>query len=73
MILLATLFIPLLVAGIMMLVPGSQGKTHRILAAVGTGAAFVVSLALWFQHDNSNAAFQFVIDYPWITSLDIVF
>ena len=73
MILLTTLFIPLLVAGIMMLVPGSNGKLHRTLAAVGTGAAFLVSLLLWFQFDNTSAAFQFVIDYPWITSLDVGF
>ncbi|MGE3800159.1 MAG: NuoM family protein [Candidatus Kapaibacterium sp.] len=73
MILLATLFIPLLVAGIMMLIPAGQGKTHRMLAAVGTGAAFLVSLLLWFQFDSSNAAFQFVTNYPWIPSLDIGF
>ena len=73
MILLATLFIPLLVAGIMILIPGAQGKTHRTLAAVGTAAAFLVSLVLWFQYDSTNAAFQFVIDYPWITSLDVGF
>ena len=73
MILLATLFIPLLTAGIMMLIPAEQGKTHRMLAAVGTGAAFVVSLLLWFQYDGTNAAFQFVTDYPWIPALDIGF
>lgn len=57
----------------MMLIPAGQGKTHRMLAAVGTGAAFLVSLLLWFQFDSSNAAFQFVTDYPWIPSLDIGF
>lgn len=73
MILLATLFIPLLFAGIIMLVPSGQGKVHRTLAAVGTGAAFLVSLALWFQFDSANPAFQFSINYPWIPALDIGF
>lgn len=73
MILLATLFIPLLFAGIIMLLPAGQGKMHRTMAAVGTGAAFLVSLALWFQFDNTNSAFQFSINYPWIPSLDIGF
>lgn len=73
MILLATLFIPLLFAGIMMLVPAAQGKIHRILALVGTLASLVVSLGLWFSFDSSNAGFQFIIDQPWIASLDAGF
>lgn len=73
MILLATLLIPLLFAGIMMLVPAQSGKTHRLLALLGTGATFLVSLALWFQFDDANAGFQFVVDYPWIASLDAGF
>ncbi len=73
MILLATLLIPLLFAGIMMLVPAQSGKTHRLLALLGTGATFLVSLALWFQFDDANPGFQFVVDYPWIASLDAGF
>lgn len=73
MILLATLLIPLLFAGIMMLVPAEQGKTHRFLALGGTVVTFLVSLALWFQFDDANAGFQFVVDYPWIASLDAGF
>lgn len=73
MILLATLFIPLLFAGIIMLVPAENGKAHRMLAATGTIAAFLVSLALWFGFDSANPGFQFLLDYSWIPSLDVGF
>ena len=73
MILLVTLLLPLVVAGIMMLVPTSQGKLLRWIAAGGTLATFAVSLLLWFGFDSANPGFQFVTDQPWISSLDAGF
>lgn len=73
MLLLATLFLPLLAAAAMMLVPGSNGRMHRILAAVGTTATLVVSLFLWFGFDDSQAGMQFLINESWIPSIDAGF
>ncbi len=73
MLLLATLFIPLLAALVMMLLPAENGRMHRVIAAGGTLATFVVSLFLWFGFDQSNGSFQFVIDQLWIPSIDAGF
>ena len=73
MVLLATLFLPLLAAAVMMLLPAENGKLHRMIAAGGTLAAFVVSLFLWFGFDPANPGFQFLIDQTWIPSLDAGF
>lgn len=73
MLLLATLFIPLLAALVMMLLPAENGKLHRMVAAGGTVAAFLVSLFLWFGFDQTNGSFQFLIDQTWIPSIDAGF
>lgn len=73
MLLLLTLFIPLLFALVMMLLPAEKKSAHRMVAAVGSIVTFLVSLALWFGFNKANPGFQFVTDAPWITSLDIGF
>ncbi|MBS1910374.1 MAG: NADH-quinone oxidoreductase subunit M [Bacteroidetes bacterium] len=73
MLLLLTLFIPLLFAIVQMFVPAENKTAHRNLAAAGSIVTFIVSLALWFSFDKANPAFQFVINVPWIASLDIGF
>ncbi|MEO5931750.1 MAG: NADH-quinone oxidoreductase subunit M [Candidatus Kapaibacterium sp.] len=73
MLLLVTLFLPLVVALILSLIPAGNTSAHRVGAAIGSGLTFVVSLALWFSFDKSSAAFQFTTNVPWISSLDIGF
>lgn len=73
MVLLLTLFIPLLVALVLMFIPAENKKAHRMGAAVGSILAFVVSLVLWFGFDETNPGFQFLTNVPWISSLDIGF
>ncbi len=73
MVLLLTLFIPLLVALVLMFIPSENKKAHRLGAAIGSILTFVVSLALWFGFDKADPGFQFVTNTPWISSLDIGF
>jgi len=73
MLLLITLFIPLVVALVMMAIPAENRSAHRIVAAAGSGLTFLVSLALWFGFDKTDAAYQFTTNVPWISSLDIGF
>lgn len=73
MFLLLTLFMPLLVALVLMFIPAGNGRAHRMGATVGSIVTFLISLVLWFSFDKANPAFQFVTDVPWITSLDIGF
>ncbi len=73
MVLLLTLFIPLLFALVLMLVPSRNTSMHRYIAAGGSIVTFLVSFALWLGFDKANPGFQFVTNAPWISSLDIGF
>lgn len=73
MLLLLTLLIPLVTAGVLMLLPAENRRAHRMVSTVGSIAAFLVSLGLWFQFDKGNAGFQFLTDVTWISSLDVGF
>lgn len=73
MLLVITLLIPLVFALILAFLPEENKSAHRMVSAVGSIVAFLVSLGLWFGYDKANPAFQFVTDLPWISSLDIGF
>jgi len=73
MLLLLTLFIPLVTALVQSAIPAENKKLHRMVAAGGSLVAFAVSLGLWLGFDKGNAGFQFITDVPWIPSLDIGF
>lgn len=69
--LLLTLALPLLTAVLLSLVSARSEGVHRVGAFVGSLLTFLVSLGLWFSFDKSTPGFQFVLDVPWISSLDI--
>ncbi len=73
MLLLLTLFIPLVTALVLAALPAGNGKLHRTVSAAGAVVAFLVSLGLWFGFDKADPGFQFVTNVPWIASLDIGF
>lgn len=45
----------------------------RMLALLTFGVEFVLSLGLWWAFDSTNAAWQFVVDTPWIPSWGVRF
>lgn len=61
-----TLFIPLIGAIFLGLVPKEHFRTHRILAFIFTLATFFVSLSIWINHNESLPGFQMVEDYAWL-------
>jgi len=71
--LLAALFAPLVGAIALLFIDREQTKAIKVVALVTTVGTFVASLFLLPAFDASTASMQFVIDLPWITSLDAGF
>jgi NADH-quinone oxidoreductase subunit M len=63
------IFIPLIGAGIMFIVPGEENQ--RRWALVVTLGNALLSLKLWAGFDSSTAALQFYERTPWVKSLNI--
>jgi NADH-quinone oxidoreductase subunit M len=63
-------FLPLAVAGLLVLVP-SRGNLPRIAALAGALATFAVSLLLFTRFHALSPEMQFVESEPWIPSLGI--
>jgi len=61
------IFLPLIGALVVLIVPGDKGK--KTTALVTTLVTFVVSLALWVGWENGQAGMQFVEDYAWVPQL----
>ncbi len=71
--LLSTLFLPLAGTLALLLIPRDQLKGLRYTALVISLLTFVGSIPLFFAFDRSQGGFQFLIDVPWIPTLDIGF
>ncbi|MGR3435585.1 MAG: NADH-quinone oxidoreductase subunit M [Shimia sp.] len=67
------IFVPLLAAGILALFLRGEDeaaqRNAKWLAAIATGATFLISLILLFGFDPSDTGFQFVEERPWILGL----
>jgi len=65
-------FLPLLGAGLLAIVPREQSKLLRygVLGAAVLNLALSIALAMAFRFDH-NGEFQFLTDVPWITQLNI--
>ncbi len=66
-------FLPLLGALALAVVPREEVSQHRALALLVSLATFLLSLGLWFGFDSAAAApeFQFEVFLPWVPSLGI--
>lgn len=64
-------FLPLIGAIVMMLLPSEQVKTHRAVALLTSIATFGASLALIPKFAGENFHFQLVEYIPWIKQLGI--
>jgi NADH-quinone oxidoreductase subunit M len=63
------LFLPLLGAIALLLVPKENEQAIKWITNVVAFAGFVVSIPLWFWFDSQNADFQFVERAAWIPSI----
>lgn len=64
MILSVMILLPILVAAVLVMMPGVDAVRARILALVATLVAFVLGLMLWQGFDNAGPAFQYVENLP---------
>ena len=67
------IFVPLLGAIILMLIPRTRPDVSRIVAIVSALLTGVLSIVLLVQFDKNDAGYQFVVQQSWVSSLDIKF
>ena len=65
------LFLPLLGAVIVAILPRSEGNQHKGVAIITSLVTFFVSLLLWTGFDASQGNFQFEERVEWAPSLGI--
>jgi len=63
------LFLPLLAAFLLLLVPKENENAIKWIANVVSFAGFVISIPLWFWYNPQNPDFQFVERAAWIPSI----
>ncbi len=63
------IFVPLITAAIVMIVPTQ--KQAQLVATAGSLVCFLLAIHLWYYFEANIASLQFVEKYPWIPSLGI--
>ncbi len=69
--LLFTLLAPVIATLIIIFLPKEEGKTVKIVAALGTFTALAFSLYAFFAYDTSLGGMQFNLTIPWIQDLGV--
>jgi NADH-quinone oxidoreductase subunit M len=64
------LFIPALVAILILFLPREEGNLIRWVAFVGSLIPFVLALVLWFSFDLAREGFQFEERYVWYEAIN---
>jgi NADH-quinone oxidoreductase subunit M len=64
------LFIPALVAILILFLPREEGNLIRWVAFVGSLIPFVLALVLWFSFDSAREGFQFEERYVWYEAIN---
>ncbi len=63
----AVVFLPMVGAGVLLAIPRANEQLHKLVGVAFAGASFLLSVALIFAFDFSNAAeYQFGTDLEWI-------
>jgi len=68
----AIIFLPMLAALAIPLIPDKDGKTIRLYAlSVGVADFLLMGYAFWNNYDASNAKFQLIESYDWLPQLGV--
>ncbi|MDR5693899.1 MAG: NADH-quinone oxidoreductase subunit M [Armatimonadota bacterium] len=67
----AIVFIPLIGAILVLLVPGRNDRLMKQISLAASLVTFLLSIAVWVQYDREAAGMQFVERVTWIPSLGI--
>jgi NADH-quinone oxidoreductase subunit M len=70
-ILTTTIFLPLIVAFLVLFLPKENERVMKIVGFAGTALTFLISLILYFGFDAAGSRFQFQQKIIWISSLNI--
>ncbi|AFM42504.1 NADH dehydrogenase subunit M [Desulfosporosinus acidiphilus SJ4] len=65
------LLAPLLAMFIIVFLPKEETKTIKIIAAMGTFAAMVLSVYAFFAYNRSTGGMQFTLTIPWVPDLGV--
>lgn len=63
--------LPMLFAGIALLIPGDQPTAHKALGFTGSLVVFLVSFIAWLGFDRDLVGLQLVDDFSWIPSIGV--
>lgn len=63
--------LPMLFAGIALLIPGDQPTAHKALGFAGSLVVFLVSFIAWLGFDRDLVGLQLVDDFAWIPSIGV--
>lgn len=66
-----TLLAPVLAMLIIVFLPKEEGKTIKIVAAIGTFISLALSLYAFFAYDRTLGGMQFNLTIPWIPDLGV--
>jgi len=67
----AILLAPVLAMLMIVFLPKEEGKTIKIVAAIGTFVSLALSLYAFFTYDQSLGGMQFNVTIPWIPDLGV--
>ena len=70
-ILTTTIFLPLIVAFLVLFLPKENERVMKLVGFAGTALTFLISLILYFGFDAAGSGFQFQQKIIWISSLNI--
>ena len=65
------IWLPVIGAAIILLIPNRLNQAIKITAAVATGIQLILAIDLWFMFDRSTGSFQFIEHAAWIPSFNI--
>jgi NADH-quinone oxidoreductase subunit M len=66
-----TLLAPILAALVIVFLPKEEGKTIKIVAALGTFVSLLLSTYVAFTYDRSLGGMQFNLTIPWVPDLGV--
>jgi NADH-quinone oxidoreductase subunit M len=67
------IFIPLIGAAVLALIPREYASWHRYLALVCSVVTLIASISVWYFFSGNTYHFQFVESIPWIKSWGITY
>jgi NADH-quinone oxidoreductase subunit M len=72
-ILTATIFLPLVFAVVILVLPKENERVIKLVGFGGTALTFLISLILYFEFNAATVGFQFEQKCMWISSLNITY